>query len=139
MSSGIEPVFSVYHRREVAGLGLKDYYHPLFIEQLQERVPDIQAILENVKEKRSVNVEGVPDDMKGLYIPAFDIEPGWHVEIQAAFQRHVDNSVSKTINMPESTTIDDVKSAYTKAWKKNCKGITIYRYNSQPGQVLDIN
>nr|MDO8117661.1 adenosylcobalamin-dependent ribonucleoside-diphosphate reductase [Candidatus Sigynarchaeota archaeon] len=139
VSSGIEPVFSVYHRREIAGLGLKDYYHPLFVEQLQERVPDVQKILDKVKEKRSINVQGVPDDMKELYIPAFDIEPGWHVEIQAAFQHHVDNSVSKTINMPESATVDDVKSAYMKAWKKKCKGITIYRYNSQSGQVLDIN
>lgn len=67
---------------------------------------------------------------------SFDINPDDHLKIQAAFQKYTDNSVSKTVNLPENSTFEDIKNIYLKAFKLKCKGITIYRYGSKDNQVL---
>lgn len=138
VSSGIEPIFSVYYKREISEHRDIDYFHPLFVAQLKERDLDVEQILDEIKQQKSINVSGVPDDLKSLYITAFDVDPDWHIEIQAAFQKYVDNSVSKTINLLEAATVEDVKHCFFKAYELKTKGITIYRYNSQGSQVLNL-
>jgi ribonucleoside-diphosphate reductase alpha chain len=84
------------------------------------------------------DAKGVPEDLKRLFVTALEIPPSRHIQIQAAFQRYVDNSVSKTVNLPLEATTKDVADAYWQAWQPGLKGITIYRYGSKSSQVLEL-
>jgi ribonucleoside-diphosphate reductase alpha chain len=75
--------------------------------------------------------------MYEVFRTAHEISPAWHVRMQAAFQKYTDNAVSKTINFPESASIDDIREAYITAWKMGCKGITVYRDKSKEVQILE--
>ena len=79
---------------------------------------------------------GVPAPARALFATALEIDPEDHLRIQAAFQQHTDNAVSKTINLPHAATADDVAAIYARAWRLGLKGITVYRYGSKGQQVL---
>lgn len=139
-TASIEPLFAlVYTRAHSLGGEPLVEMTPLLWEYCQKFGLDPEAIKEQVFRKgRLRDVPGVPDAMKALFVTALDIPPDGHLEIQAAFQRHVDNSVSKTINLPEDATREDVAHAYWRAWELGLKGITVYRYGSKGVQVLSI-
>lgn len=140
-SSGIEPVFNwVYKRRNTVG---KEFLmvHPLFDADLRKMVMDDDALYNEIinqiyNEGTLQNVDVLPQKVKDLYKCALDIAPVWHIRAQATAQKHIDASISKTINLPEHATPSDVAEIYTMAYDLGCKGITLYRANSRKDVVL---
>lgn len=138
-SSGIEPLFAVaFVRRVMEGVELMEV-NQLFVERAARDGFYSDKLMEAVAARGSLlDVEGVPDDVKRLFVTALDISPDWHVRIQAAFQAHTGNAVSKTINLPHSATTADIARIYQLAYDLGCKGITVFRYGSRQGQVLSV-
>jgi ribonucleoside-diphosphate reductase alpha chain len=136
-SSGIEPNFAFYMTRHVLdGEELVDINH-VFLDRIKAEGLDVDLVLKELSEGRSLSdVPGIPDAMLEVFVTAHDIDPLLQVEMQSRFQEHVDNGVSKTINLPRSSTPDDVARVFMEAYNKGCKGITVYREGSKPGQVL---
>jgi ribonucleoside-diphosphate reductase alpha chain len=134
-SSGIEPLFALSTLRRALGDTELREQHPLLERAL--RAAGAQAALPAVMAAgRARGVAGVPEPVGRVFATAFDVLPADHVRMQAAFQRHVDNGVSKTINLPRQATVEDVAGAYRLAFELGCKGITVYRDGSRQGQVL---
>ncbi len=138
-SSGIEPLFAVSFMRNVLDGSRLFETNTLFEEVAKARGFYSTKLLEEVARTGSVQkIEGVPDDVKRLFVTALDINPVWHVKMQAAFQKYTDNAVSKTVNLPFEATVEDVREVYDLAWRFKCKGVTVFRYGSKPEQVLYI-
>ena len=135
-SSGIEPLFALSYVRNVMDNTRLVEGNPYF-EAVARREGFYSAeLMEQLAEKGSLEDLDVPHWVKNVFRTSHDISPNWHVRMQAAFQRHTDNSVSKTINFPHSATIADVAEAYLLAYQTGCKGITVYRDGSKSEQVL---
>ena len=135
-SSGIEPLFALaFVRRVLEGARLLEV-SPLFEDAAVARGIYTQELKAELARKGSVaDMTGVPQDLKGLFVTALDIPAEQHVRIQAAFQKYTDNAVSKTVNLPESATVDDVLKVYNLAYDSGCKGVTVFRYGCR-SQVL---
>lgn len=136
-SSGIEPFFSLFYTRHVLGGIALPEANERFLEIARQRGFLSDGLLARLAAGSSLRSETVvPEDVKRLFATAYDIAPEWHVRMQAAFQRHTDNAVSKTINFPADATPDDVRKAFLLAYREGVKGITVYRNGSRSGQVL---
>ncbi len=137
-SSGIEPLFALGYVRKIS-LGEFIEVHPLF-EQVakEEGFYSDELINRVIKEGTLKNIKEIPEKVKDVFITTMDVDTEWHIKTQAAFQKYVHNAVSKTINMPSSSTIEDVKKAYIFAYDLGCKGITVYRDKSRQEQVLNV-
>jgi ribonucleoside-diphosphate reductase alpha chain len=138
-SSGIEPLFALaYVRRNVLDADELPVVNPRFERVAKERGFYSPELMRKVAREGSIqNMEEVPADVRRVFVTAHDIAPQWHIRMQAAFQRHVDNAVSKTVNAPNGATIDDVRQAYLMAYETGCKGLTIYRDGSRQIQVVN--
>jgi len=138
-SGGIEPLFAVSFVREVMEGAKLLEVNLLFEKIARERKFYSEELMNEISKVGSVqNIDVIPKDVKRIFVTALDIEPEWHVKMQAAFQEHVDNAVAKTVNLPEKAGLEDVKRIYLLAYKLKCKGITIYRYGSKGEQVLKV-
>jgi ribonucleoside-diphosphate reductase alpha chain len=136
-SGGIEPLFAVSFVRNVLDGTRLPEVHPQFVERARAGGWGSDALFREIAARGSVRgIARVPADEQRLFATAYDVAPIWHLRMQAAFQRHVHNSVSKTINFPRDATIEDVERAYRQAYELGCKGVTVYRDGSRPGQVL---
>ncbi len=138
-SSGIEPLFALaYVRRNVLDADELPVVNPLFERVAKERGFSSPELMHRVAQGGSIqNMEEVPADVRRVFVTAHDIAPQRHIRMQSAFQRYVDNAVSKTINAPNGATVDDVRHAYLLAYETDCKGLTIYRDGSRQTQVLN--
>jgi ribonucleoside-diphosphate reductase alpha chain len=138
-SSGIEPLFAICYYRNVMDNDKLVEIDPLFEEIAKARGFYSRELMQKIAEKSSIQgIEGIPEDIKKIFVSAHDISPEWHVRTQAAFQKYVHNATSKTINFPNEATIEDVRKSYLLAYELGCKGITIYRDRSREEQVLVI-
>jgi len=138
-SSGIEPLFSVAYIRNVSeSLGMNLFeVNPLFEEIAVREGFYSDKLIEKVARQTSIQkIEEIPESIRKLFVTAHDIDPLHHIQMQAAFQRYVDNSISKTINFPEWATPRNIEEAYLMAWRLGCKGITVYRDKCKSKQVL---
>lgn len=139
-SGGVEPLFGlVFSRLIMDGTEMfevnpifKDYAvkHGIYTDELMSKIAKTGSI---------AHVEGVDEKVKHIFATAHDVSPYWHVKMQAAFQLHTDNAVSKTVNFEEHATRNDIEEAYVLAYDNNLKGITVYRNNSRQFQPMNLD
>jgi ribonucleoside-diphosphate reductase alpha chain len=140
VSSGIEPIFAVAYVRNVMDRDILPEVNPIFEEVAKERGFYTEELMKEIASKGSLrDMKMVPEDVRRLFVTALDISPEWHIRMQAAFQEHTDNAVSKTVNFPREATQHDVERVYLKAYELGCKGVTVYRYGSREDQVLSVS
>nr|WP_275404092.1 hypothetical protein [Pseudonocardia acidicola] len=137
-TSGIEPMFAIAYVRAVLGRHLVEV-DPLFERTARERGFWSEQLMPDVARTGSVRDDPrVPEDVRRAFGTAIETAPAAHLRMQPAVQRHVDAAVSKTVNLPASASVEDVKQIYLAAWRAGPKGVTVYRYGSKPGQVLTV-
>jgi len=137
-SSGVEPIFALVYIRNVMDNTELPEAHPAFEETLKARGLYSPDLMKSVAAVGGLHELEVPDDLKRVYVTAHDVSPEWHIRMQAAFQEHVDNAVSKTVNFPNQAKPEDVEHVYLLAYELGVKGVTIYRDGSRQEQVLNI-
>jgi ribonucleoside-diphosphate reductase alpha chain len=138
-SSGIEPLFAVAYLRNVMENDILTEVNPLFEKAIMDSGLYTPELMKKIAQVGSPShVKELPEDIKKIFITAHDVTPEWHIKMQAAFQRHTDNAVSKTVNFTHEATLDDVRNVYRLAYKLDCKGVTIYRDGSRDSQVLNV-
>lgn len=137
-SSGIEPVFALAYQHVVEERRLQ-FVDPVFQRVARLHGLDTPAVMDRVLETGTLHgVEGVPERVRDTFVTAHEIAPEWHVRMQAAFQKHTDNAVSKTVNLRREATVDDVRRVYLMAYELGCLGITVYRDGCKEEQVLRV-
>ncbi|PIZ46205.1 ribonucleoside-diphosphate reductase, adenosylcobalamin-dependent [Candidatus Woesebacteria bacterium CG_4_10_14_0_2_um_filter_44_9] len=141
-SSGIEPLFALAYRHIVKDKELDremTFVNEKFASVAKERgfwSDKLQEKVGNIGFIRTLTE--IPEDIRAVFGTAHEIEPVWHVRMQAAFQKYTDNAVSKTINLAKEAKVEDVREAYLLAWETGCKGITIFRDGCKEAQVLNL-
>ncbi|MBW2999929.1 vitamin B12-dependent ribonucleotide reductase [Candidatus Woesearchaeota archaeon] len=139
VSSGVEPNFAIsYIKRVMDGKELL-YINKIFEKTAKEKGFYSEELMQKTANKGSIaRMEEIPEDVRKVFVVAHDITPKWHAKMQAAFQRHTNNAVSKTVNFPSDATMRDVEDVYKLCHEEGCKGVTIYRDKSREAQVLNL-
>ncbi len=142
-SSGIEPLFALAYRRE----NILDLGKTSLVEinaDFEKAVKDSpfgteRIVLNRISQSGSCqNIKEIPQTLKDVFRVSMEIPYQWHIKMQAAWQKYTDAAVSKTINLPNSATVNDIKNAYLLAFETGCKGITVYRDGCRGEQVLNV-
>lgn len=135
VSSGVEPLFALAYERNILDGQKFSEINQMVLDQIKDK-----GILKQIaKTGRMQDIEEIPFKIRKLFITSHDLDYKDHIRIQAAFQKYVDNAVSKTINFPKSATVEDVSKSFLLSYNTGCKGITIYRDGSRDGQVLAVS
>ena len=139
-SYGIEPHFALaFYKEALGGIRLPEINADL-LEALRESELDLSGGLIDEIARRGVlkNIKEVPEKIRRVFVTAHDIKSSDHIGMQAAFQKYTDNAVSKTINLPNHSRVEDVVKVFIASWEAGCKGITVYRDSSRSTQVLNV-
>lgn len=141
VSSGLEPNFAFSYSKSQVMDGKKfQYTNPYLEKKLREENIYSEELSDKITHSGSIQeVEEIPEHIKEVFVGAMDISPEDHIRMQAAFQERVDNSISKTINLPNDATEEDIREAILLAWKLNLKSFTVYREGSRESQVLSFD
>jgi len=141
-SSGIEPIFALAFQHRVKqsdGERVLTFVNETFEAIAKERGFYSDALKEEIAKRGSLHgIPGLPENAANVFKTSHDIPFEWHVRHQAAFQRYTDNGVSKTINLPNDASEEDVAAAYRLAWELGCLGITVFRDGCKGEQVLNV-
>ncbi len=136
-SGGVEPLFGLVFKRNIMDNTEMYEVNPIFKKYAMDNGFYSEDLMAEIAKTGSVaHIEGIDEKVKEIFVTAHDITPKSHVMMQAAFQLHTDNAVSKTVNFEEDATMEDVAEAYILAYKNNLKGITVYRNNSRYSQPM---
>ncbi len=134
-SGGIEPLFAVAFMRNQAGALMPDV-NPDFVAFAKAQGWHSDDLMERIAAEGHIHFDEVPEEVRRVFVTSHDIEPEWHVRMQAAFQEHVDSAISKTTNFSHGASREDVRKIYELAYELGTKGVTVYRDGSRPMQVL---
>jgi ribonucleoside-diphosphate reductase alpha chain len=138
-SSGVEPLFAVSYVRQVLDKDILVEVHPLFEKIAVQRGFYSQELMKRIAQHGTIqDLTEIPEDVRRVFVTSHDITPEDHIRMQAAFQKHTDNAVSKTVNFCHDATREDVATVYRLAYQAGCKGVTIYSDGSRDMQVLSI-
>ena len=138
-SGGVEPQFSLVYVKNVMDGNKLLYINPHFEKAIRDAGIYSEELMEKVADEGSVaHIDEIPEDIKKIFVTSHDISPKWHIRMQSAFQKYVDNAVSKTINFTKEATKEEIKMAYELAYELGCKGVTVYRDGSRENQVLNV-
>src|SRR3989339_287033 len=138
-SSGIEPLFAISYIRNVMDNEELIEVNPLFKEIAIREGFFTEDLMKRIAKKGTIKgFAEIPKQIQNIFVTSHDISPEWHVKMQAAFQKYTDNAVSKTVNLRNEATKEDVREVFLLAYKTFCKGVTIYRDGSRDFQVLNI-
>jgi ribonucleoside-diphosphate reductase alpha chain len=136
-SSGIEPLFALSYTKNILDGARLVEVNPYFEAAARKAGFYSDELMQRLADGEHLgDIEGVPEEVKRLFVTAHEITPEWHVKMQAAFQKATNNAVSKTVNFPREATREDIAEVYTLAYEEGLKGITIYRDRSRDTQVL---
>ncbi len=136
-SSGIEPLFALSFVRHVMDNDQLAEVNPYFENVAKDRGFYSRELMDAIARQGSIrDIAEIPEDIKNVFVTSHDISPEWHIRMQAAFQKYTDNAVSKTVNLPHDSTVNDVLKVYNLAYELDCKGVTTYRDGSKENQVL---
>ena len=134
-SSGIEPMFALSFVRNVMDNDKLTEVNPYFEHVASEKGFYSKELMDIIAGQGTIrNIAEIPEDIRNVFVTAHDVTPKWHLRMQAAFQKHTDNAVSKTVNLSNDATIEDVRRIYNMAFELGCKGVTIYRDGSKKNQ-----
>jgi len=138
-SGGIEPNFAISFIKNVMDGTELVYVNEHFEKMAKEEGFHSKELMREIAQVGSVQgFKEIPKKIRDVFVTSQDISPESHIHMQAAFQKHVDAAISKTINFPASATMEEVEQGYLLAYKLKCKGVTVYRDGSRDGQVLNI-